>query len=260
MPKFDALTTRQYWDSVWRRRSGESETTSKIAGRIAACRHRAQWEFLYKRLPPPGSLLEVGCGEGLWLPHFHQLGWQVHAIDYSEEGCQAARHTLADHGATGEIRRADLFEPPGDLLGRFDLVTSGGVAEHFTDTAGFLRAAARYARPGGLLFTVVPNVAGAIGWLQRILDSECLAMHVMLTTDSMAAAHQEAGLDLIACQYVQIHDFNICVSHPGSARLGLAAQALLKRYTAALILSRIPYPVNRVTASYIYALARIAAP
>jgi SAM-dependent methyltransferase len=44
--------------------------------------------------PEGASVLEVGCGPGLMLAAFRQLGWRVYGIERNEEAAETARETL----------------------------------------------------------------------------------------------------------------------------------------------------------------------
>ena len=80
------------------------------------------------------ELLEVGCGNSIWLPYFaKQFGFLVSGLDYSEEGCRTSREMLAEAGVRGMIRCADVFARPDDMRNRYDVIVSVGVVEHFQE-------------------------------------------------------------------------------------------------------------------------------
>ncbi|MDQ4127570.1 MAG: class I SAM-dependent methyltransferase [Actinomycetota bacterium] len=104
---------------------------------------------------PPGTALDLGCGEGgdaVWLAG---LGWRVTAVDVSATALDRA----ADHAATAGVEDRIDFQQH-DLArtfpaGAFDLVS----AQHLHSPVEFprvrvLRAAARAVAPGGLLLIV----------------------------------------------------------------------------------------------------------
>lgn len=77
---------------------------------------------------PPGTALDVGCGEGgdaIWLA---QRGWTVTGVDVSPVGLKrAAAHAgQAGEGVAGQIswHQTDLFTDETEPFGRFDLVNS----------------------------------------------------------------------------------------------------------------------------------------
>lgn len=104
---------------------------------------------------PPGTALDVGCGEGgdaIWLA---QQGWTVTAIDIARPALQRASRRAASAGVGGLItwQRHELgqWEPTGT----FDLVSV-----HYLHSAidlprdRILRTAASAVAPGGVLLVV----------------------------------------------------------------------------------------------------------
>jgi 2-polyprenyl-3-methyl-5-hydroxy-6-metoxy-1,4-benzoquinol methylase len=235
----------------------------------AALRERLVGHVAVGAAPRDGAcrptLLEVGCARSVWLPYFgRSLGFDVHGLDYSEVGCQQARALLAASGVPGEVTCADLFAPPDSLLDRFDVVFSGGVVEHFDDTAGCLRAVTRMLRPGGMALTVVPNMTGPLGLIQRVLDRSVYDMHVPLDAEALAEAHRAAGLVGVSSEYLLFANTGILNTDelPPSI-LTTAKRALLLRPLAALTLALwsveeagVSLPPNRWSSPYVICTAR----
>ncbi len=128
-------------------------------------------------------------------------GLDVVGLDYSPLGCEQSRALLDRDGVDGEIIHGDLFDPPVRCLGRFDFVVSFGVVEHFDDTVGCLRALGRFLRPGGRIYTLIPNFAGFMGAVQRRLDRAFFDMHVLLDEPALRAAHEAAGFKVLHSAY-----------------------------------------------------------
>jgi PST family polysaccharide transporter len=83
----------------------------------------------------------------------------------------------------------------------FDILTSFGVVEHFTDTAHCLEACSRFLRPGGVMMTVIPNLAGLNGAGTRFFSPETYAIHVPMSAKALRQAHEKAGLEVLECRY-----------------------------------------------------------
>ncbi|WP_231933669.1 class I SAM-dependent methyltransferase [Micromonospora coxensis] len=104
---------------------------------------------------PPGTVLDLGCGEGgdaIWLA---RQGWRVTAVDVSRTALERAAAEASAAGVAERIdfRRHDLTRSFPD--GRFDLVS----AQFLQSPIEFprdevLRAAARAVAPGGRLLIV----------------------------------------------------------------------------------------------------------
>jgi 2-polyprenyl-3-methyl-5-hydroxy-6-metoxy-1,4-benzoquinol methylase len=79
----------------------------------------------------PETVLEFGCGEGLFLKEVHERG-----VDFSEYvGLDLREDALATAGSMfpkGRFERADLFRWPAPEKG-FDLVIASQVLEHLPD-------------------------------------------------------------------------------------------------------------------------------
>ncbi len=101
---------------------------------------------------PTGSLLDVGCGDGLFPKVARGAGFAVDAIEFSPEGARRAALRLGRPVAVGDLTREPL------LRGPFDIVTLWHVLEHLPDPAAMLSAVRARLRPGGLLAVAVPNL------------------------------------------------------------------------------------------------------
>lgn len=206
------------------------------------------------------ELLECGCGGSVLLPYFaKEFGFRVSGVDYSEAGCRLARRVLQEANVEGEIICADFFSPPKELCGRFDVVVSFGVAEHFTNTASCIVAFGRLLRPGGLLITSVPNMAGPIGGLQKVFSRAVFDKHVVLNAESLRRAHETAGLEIKKCDYflfLNLGVLNINEIERGTVEYAVKRAGLqaLRALTAAVwILEEAfgSFRPNRVTSPYI---------
>lgn len=112
---------------------------------------RQQLDFFYRHLPrKPGSLLDVGCGNGVFLLRAREAGWDVAGIEPDPAAVVAARAggldvwngTLDDH-------------PQGNA---YDVVTASHVLEHVHDPRLFLRQVSARLRTGGTIWLATPNV------------------------------------------------------------------------------------------------------
>ena len=148
------------------------------------------------------KVLEIGCANSVWLPYFHrEFGMELYGLDYSDTGCEMERRLLENHHIPGTIIHGDFYYPPAELEGQMDMVVSMGVVEHFTDTAEVIRAFARYLKPGGLLLTTMPNMAGVTGVLQKWFYRPVYDIHVPVTLANIETAATRAGMENIAGEY-----------------------------------------------------------
>lgn len=105
-------------------------------------------------LPVRGSMLEVGCGKGVFLRKFaaRHGGWSLAAV---EPGA-GARGRMAGLPNGTEFHPGTFETSP--FLGRtFDFVASVGVLEHVTDPRAFASAIVACLKPGATCFISVPD-------------------------------------------------------------------------------------------------------
>ena len=130
----------------------------------------------------PGSMLDVGCGDGHLLGLVGDAVPERLGVDLAEQAIRFARAFHPD--ARFEVADA------GALTARFDLVTSIEVLEHVPDDAvgGFLRSLADRTRPGGVVLLSVPTLVQPLtpkhyrhydlALLERQLSDSGAAMHL----------------------------------------------------------------------------------
>jgi 2-polyprenyl-3-methyl-5-hydroxy-6-metoxy-1,4-benzoquinol methylase len=209
-------------------------------------------------------LVEIGAGGSTILPYLaREFGFHVVGLDYSPDGCAIAEQNLHHEGIRGEVICANVFDPPASQVGQADVVASFGVVEHFSDPADCIVACANLLKPGGLMITTVPNMAGLVGRLQRALDPAVFEKHVALDRNQLAAAHVRAGLVVLDSRYVLFAHFgvvNINETGRGARRLvRAAALASLKGLTWVLWFLEqrlMSFPANAFTSPYAFCLAQ----
>ena len=161
-------------------------------------------------LSKPASILEVGCGNSIWLPYVGlKTGAAVAGLDYSEVGCELARSQLAAAGVPGKVFCADLFNLKTAEVGRYDFVYSLGMVEHFTDTVEVLSKLLELVNPGGVLFTEVPNLRSIHGLMSWVWHPELLAKHKLVSKRELIAAYRKLGLQNVRGHYAGVFSLDI---------------------------------------------------
>lgn len=138
--------------------------------------------------PSPGSrLLDVGCGNGLFLARAKSAGWEVRGIDPDVNAVKAAREQGLDVD-TSHLSTLDNEE-------KFDVITLSHVIEHVHDPMDTLRTCFALLNPSGFLWIETPNIESEghkeFGRNWRGLE---VPRHLALfTQSSLAHALREAG-------------------------------------------------------------------
>ena len=196
-----------YWDAHWKRQGLRSAAgLGSVASLPAPFDAFLLWierELVARRMTSRATkLVEVGCARSVILPALHRrLDVTIAGIDYSPVGCEQARKVLQELEIAAEILCVNVFDCPQQLREGFDVVISFGLVEHFSDTSAVMSALAWLLRPGGVMFTTIPNMRGAVGALQKFVNREIYDIHVPLSAAQLRRAHEEAGLSVVSCRY-----------------------------------------------------------
>ena len=116
---------------------------------IRAFRDALAW--IARLTPPPGRLLDVGSGTGIFLHLAREQGFAPFGIDVCEESAQKAAVEFGIRVDVGDFE-AFAYEPAS-----FDAITMLDVLEHTVDPKAVLHRARELLKPGGVLYVAVPN-------------------------------------------------------------------------------------------------------
>lgn len=151
----DGGTAAQLWDEKYRSRARiwSGEPNPQLTAEAADL--------------PPGTALDLGCGEGadaIWLA---SRGWTVTAVDVSAVALERAKAHARERGQAGSITwvQQDLATwVPGEL---FDLVTAQFLHSTVMPWQQALQLAAAAVRTGGVLLIVGHHPDGLPPWGQH---------------------------------------------------------------------------------------------
>ncbi len=119
------------------------------------------------RFHDSGRLLDIGCGDGLFLVAAKERGWAAYGSEFGE----GPRQRAMAHGL--DVRDAPFPATPTEL-GSFDVVTATEVIEHVPDPRAEVDRIRTLLRPGGCLYMTTPNFDSLsrrlIGARWRIID------------------------------------------------------------------------------------------
>ncbi len=103
---------------------------------------------------PGATLLDVGCGNGMFLAHARQVGWEAEGLDFDPvavEGCKR-------RGLKVQLGGMELVS---NRENAFDVITLSHVIEHVHAPLEMLAACRRVLKPNGLLWIETPNIEAA---------------------------------------------------------------------------------------------------
>ena len=124
------------------------------------------WDWLRSRVPGPGSMLDIGCGNGALLYFARKAGWTVRGMELSASMSQAIR---ADQGIDVTVSDFLEYEPaPGEA---YDVVVLRHVLEHLTDSKLGMQKIAALLRDDGIAFLELPNTRSFAYWSKRVLKN-----------------------------------------------------------------------------------------
>jgi SAM-dependent methyltransferase len=161
---------------------------------------------------PPGTALDLGCGEGgdaIWLAAH---GWQVTAVDVSGTALRRGADHAREAGVAERIRweRHDLSRSFPD--GSFDLVSAQFLHSPVAvdgEREGILRRAAAAVAPGGVLLVV-----GHAGW-PSWQEAPPFEHHFPTTGEVLEALDLEPGRWRVELEEVVERDFPDPDGRPG---------------------------------------------
>ncbi|HKI87278.1 MAG TPA: class I SAM-dependent methyltransferase [Thermoanaerobaculia bacterium] len=180
--------------------AAKHDQTEGFTPRLIACRAHT-----LATVVPSGSVLDLGCADGLLTAHLAKSQQRVLGVDASATRLSRARERTREMPNV-ELRRA-LFDELS-LEERFDAVVISCVLEHVASPQALLRRAANWLRPEGKIVAIVPH-AGSLhrrlgqkmGILLEVTDpgsaDEALEHRRVYTRQALAADFAAAGLEVI---------------------------------------------------------------
>lgn len=153
---------------------------------------RKRWYIADQLLPCDNKLrvVEIGCAPGnILLSYWKRYGYEPWGIEYTHEGVVKTREMYSKAGLDpSQVHEGDFFsdEVTEKYSEFFDVVTSHGFIEHFTDPLPVLERHLKLLRRGGYLVVTIPNLRGFNNFRIRGKHREKIALHNL---DIMEQAH-----------------------------------------------------------------------
>ncbi len=103
--------------------------------------------------PPPGRLVDLGCGSGWTTAMFAKSGYETLGVDIAPAGIDLARHTFGETGAQFEVH--DFEKLP--FNNQFDVAVIYDCLHHADNPQAVIQATCRALRSGGEVVIVEPG-------------------------------------------------------------------------------------------------------
>jgi SAM-dependent methyltransferase len=235
------LAPKSYWDLVYNGRSEYEAASKSLSWRLldrlpsdSARRFVADFvqtggypEYLIRKvliephLPKrtDWKLIEVGSAPGLRLVEMNRrLGYIPYGVEYSAPGVEINRRTFAANGFDpAQVIHADFFseEFQEKFHEHFDVVTSYGFIEHFSDAAVVVRKHLDLLKKGGRLLVVIPNLRNVRLLVTRFFSPEIVGLHNLAIMDPSAFELLFEGLNIrtLYCGYIGVFHLALPETH-----------------------------------------------
>lgn len=138
-----------YPDGIW----GDGKFYEDLESNNSWYYARNRWEHHegLKRIQPSDKVLEIGCGDGVFLNMMREKGVKdLTALELNEKAASQLQQAGYD------VRRQFIQEFAYNHDSEFDVVCFFQVLEHIYDIKSFIQAALRTLKPGGRMIIAVP--------------------------------------------------------------------------------------------------------
>lgn len=158
------------------------------------------------------SIMEIGCGDSIWLPYFLKtFNCEGGGIDYSEIGCNELKERLGVCGVCADVFCKDIFEIEREnglhmenQKIEYDLVYSLGVIEHFENTQRIIEIFAKIVKEKGYIVSIIPNFSSFS--FHKLFcycyQPEILKIHNLLSLPDLIKAHNIGGFRVVSSGYL----------------------------------------------------------
>ncbi|MBL6995925.1 class I SAM-dependent methyltransferase [Desulfobacula sp.] len=133
------LYDSNYWE-------GQQIEESPYMQLFFSFRVRSILNKIKNHIPPKGSILDLGAGDGAWVRLLRRHGFDAWGID------PFSNPDKTDFLIQGTLNSAEFEDE------HFDVVTCFHVLEHLEDPLNEVKEALRILRPGGIMIIEVPNI------------------------------------------------------------------------------------------------------
>jgi len=198
------VTDSSYWDEYWSKNKEEFPDYNLSNGLFYS------YDLLIQKLVRETRerlgrrrlrVIDCGCGDGLIIRYlceqFEEI--DVYGIEYSD-AIHKTEYMVEKLGFNASLIKWDMNNGmPDDVIGKFDLVISVGLIEHFQRPQEMLRTMKTALAGDGCMLTLIPNFDGLFNFMWKLYDSENYSHHVPISKFKLLKLHEDLGLTMLDC-------------------------------------------------------------
>ena len=194
----------EYWNSVWTDKVVIHETDVNYY--TNSLLHKLYKQF-FKR-DEEKSIVEIGCSLSANLLYFNKYyKYQINGFDYEKISALKTEEIYEKMGYKTNIYHRDFFSKEKSEL--YDIVSSFGVFEHFEHLDKSIEQTNHYLKEEGMILTVIPNMNGVVGFLQKLLNRKVYDVHIPYKREDILISHEKAGYETLFCDYYGLYQSGV---------------------------------------------------
>jgi len=194
---------KKYWNSVWSDRGLiQKINTNYYTYQLL---HQVFNKYLHK--DSTKTICEIGCAMSPYLLYFHDhFDFQINGFDYDCDALKKTEVIYKHMDYQCKLYCHNFFEEPRK---RYDILFSWGVFEHFENLEDSIAHTVKYLVKDGFIVTLIPNMNGIVGFLQKFFNKRVYDIHIPYTKNDLLKAHEEAGYRTLFCDYIGIYQAGV---------------------------------------------------
>ncbi|WP_024787508.1 methyltransferase domain-containing protein [Lebetimonas sp. JH369] len=193
-----------YWNSVWK----EKMVIDEIDINYYTNRLLHNLYQKYFKFDKTKKVLEIGCALSANLLYFNKyFGYQINGFDYEVDAVKKTINIYNTMNYKANIFHRDFFSK--DETDKYNRFTPFGVFEHFENIEDSIAHTRHYLKDNGIILTVIPNMNGIIGLLQKLLNKPVYDVHIPYTREDIKNAHEKAGYNTLFCNYYGLYQAGV---------------------------------------------------
>lgn len=120
---------------------------------------RRRAEAIFAVVPGPARILEIGAGDGYFLRHMKDSGWEVEGVEMGQPAAEFANSKLGVKVHCGRLEDVSLSHS------EYDVIYMHHVFEHLGNPLETLRQVRSLLADGGWLYLAIPNWRSLDRWM-----------------------------------------------------------------------------------------------